>query len=90
MSWKAVFENPTEKEKTFYLRDYLVPGGRYPYERLPGDMEVALAQGYTVSLISVPGFLMVLGWPGKKKPWCRELMGGREKCFKTAREAIRG
>ena len=102
MSWKAVFENPQAprytlegNDATFRLRDYLVPGGRYPYEQLAGDMEMAFLKGFNVSLLSVPEFLMVLGlqhankkpWD-VKKPWCTE--GMRRKRYARAADAIRG
>ena len=101
MSWKAVFENPQAPRytlegdtATFRLRDYLVPGGRYPYEQLAGDMEMVFLKGFNVSLLSVPGFLMVLGLQqgGKepwdvKKPWSRA--DGRKR-YARAADAIRG
>ena len=46
-----------------YLRDYLRPGGRYPYDRLPLDLEGLLTAGCCVVLLSVPGFPMLYGHP---------------------------
>lgn len=67
--------------KTIELRlaDYLIPNGKYPYEKLFEDMENGIAQGATVHVISVPGFMMAIGHPtpddsffirdGIKYPW---------------------
>jgi hypothetical protein len=55
--------NHEKKQADFRLRDYLSPGGRYPYDDLASDLEAALAQGYTVYLFSVPGFMMLAGHP---------------------------
>lgn len=105
MSWSNVFiSNPTQRflararlegsDATFKLRDYLSPGGRFPYEELASDMETAWLKGYSVYLYSVPDFLMVsAGHYGKQnKPWCIDAAYGRKrmKCFRTAAEAIRG
>jgi len=79
------------QEKTFHLRDYLTPGGRYPYERLPKDMQAAYDQGFGVMLLSVPGFPMISAYPEykMKKPWCVDPTQYRPKCYKTAAEAMR-
>jgi hypothetical protein len=79
------------QEKTFYLRDYLSPGGRYPYERLPKDMQAAFDEGYGVMLLSVPGFPMISAYPEykMKKPWCVDPTKHKPKCYKTAAEAFR-
>ncbi len=71
-------------ETTIYLRDYLSPGGKYPYERLTIDMENALEAG-GVSVISVPGFLMIWGSKEYAKPWMAD-----GKTYKTAYEALNG
>lgn len=76
-----------KKEATLYLRDYLMPGGLYPYDCLPQHCEHWLAQGYEVCVISVPGFLMFSGHPGYKKPW-GSLSMGKFKQYKTAYEAL--
>ena len=78
----------------FRLKDYLSPGNRYPYNDLPNDLEAARRQGLAVSLLSVPGFLMVGAFPdapGKrpsKKPWWTSSMG-KFREFATAREALK-
>lgn len=76
------------KEATLYLRDYLVPGGIYPYDTLPIHCEEWLKKGYKVAVISVPGWLMFSGWPGRAKPWSTLSMGKFHQ-YKTAREALR-
>lgn len=72
------------------LRDYLSPGGSYPYEMLFVHANKALAEGKKVYLWSVPGFLMVSGWPGEKKPWMTgaDIGGHRVKTFRDLREAL--
>jgi hypothetical protein len=82
----------SEKPDTvdFKLRDYLMPGGCYPYESLAPKMEQARNAGFTVYLWSVPGFLMVAGHPGnEKRPWSVETMG-TWRYYSTAAKAIRG
>jgi hypothetical protein len=88
MSTETVTASDGVTEVVFHLGDYLSPRGFYPYANLAPDMERALAQGKRVFLLSVPGFMMVSGWPGIKKPW--SACGGmRRKSFKTAAEALR-
>ena len=78
----------------FRLQDYLSPGNKYPYDDLPNDLETARGSGLAVSLLSVPGFLMVGAFPdtpGKrfsKKPWWAPSMG-KFREFATAREALK-
>jgi hypothetical protein len=69
--------------QTLYLRHYLRPGGVRPYDQLPDDLEAALAKGEPVSLVSVPGFPMLMGLPGYEQPWVR---GGR--FYTSAAEAL--
>lgn len=72
----------------FYLKDYLGPGGKYPYETLAPKMEQALQTG-DVHLISVPGFLMVIGHhedKGRKYPWV-SCNAGRD-MYTSAADAI--
>ncbi len=76
-----------EKVKRFELRDYLQPGGIYPYKQLPEDMEHYLKQGYTVYVYSVPGFMMAAGHPNlveSSYPWS----DGHELSYKTAKDCI--
>jgi hypothetical protein len=75
-------------DATFHLKPYLGPHNRYPYHELAGDLEMALSLGHTVSLLSVPGFLMLSGFPGGKKPW-GVTIGFKFKRFATASEALR-
>jgi hypothetical protein len=77
---------------TFHLRDYLSPGGRYPYDKLAPDMERALAAGNEVSLLSVPGFLMVRGDPSLADEGLKPWTDNRHALlfYPTARMAIRG
>lgn len=74
---------------TFHLRDYLTPGGVYPYNELAPDLEAALAQGRKVYLISVPGFMMVSGYPGHAKPWHKFGGGSASSYRKTPAQALR-
>jgi len=79
-------------EADFRLRDYLSPGGRYPYADLAGDLEAALADGFTVYLFSVPGFMMLAGHPSE--PGCEDLepwhvTDAGDEYHKTAAEALR-
>jgi len=75
------------KKTTFYLRDYLKPNGIYPYEYLFNDMEHWLAAGHTVCLISVPGFLMVSGYPADTDSSCPPWISDNE-FYKTAKDAV--
>lgn len=77
-----------QKEASFYLRDYLSPGGKYPYDDLPNDLEQALKAGYTVYLFSVPGFMMLAGHPdGELYPW--HITDYGDVWFATAKEALK-
>jgi hypothetical protein len=82
-------ETVPKDELTLHLRDYLTPGGRYPYERLPGDMMMALSRGCDVMLLSVPGFLMVWGSALLAKEGRRAWSSDR-RYYATAYEALRG
>ena len=77
-----------EKEVTLYLRDYLSPGGLYPYDCLTEHCEHWLKEGYRVCVLSVPGFVMFTGNPKYKKAWS-VLSMGKFKTFKTAYEAMK-
>lgn len=74
---------------TIHLRDYLSPGGRYPYAKLSVDMGLALENGKDVVVLSVPGFLMVRGSADLAKEgrraWCAD-----GKYYVTPYEALRG
>lgn len=74
----------------FELKDYLSPRGKYPYEDLAKDMESALQDGHFVYLWSVPGFLIVSGFPGAGEKCWSSLNGFHDKYFETAAEAIKG
>jgi hypothetical protein len=75
-------------EAVFRLRDYLVPGGRYPYSELAADLEEALAAGNTVYLYSVPGFMMLAGHPdGEGEPW--HVTDSRDAYFERAMDALK-
>lgn len=65
------------------LRDYLQPGGKYPYNKLFEDMEAALAAGNRVVVISVPGFVMASGNPGYLRPW-----NDNERTYKSAKDCV--
>lgn len=65
------------------LRDYLSPGGRYPYAQLTVDMERQLAAGVRVLVISVSGTIMAFGHPGDSRPW-----SDGERSYKTAKDCI--
>lgn len=54
------------KLRTFYLRDYLAPGGNHPYSQLATDLEECRKAGYEVCLKSVPGFIIAFGTPDNK------------------------
>jgi hypothetical protein len=66
------------------LRDYLNPGGLYPYELLTEHLESGLATGRTVYLWSVPGFMMLAGHPGFERPWS----DGQGVYYRTAADAL--
>jgi hypothetical protein len=70
----------------FHLRDYLSPGGKYPYAALAPALEAALAAGQRVYLWSVPRFFMLAGHPGitDGRPW-----SDGTHWYKTAADAIR-
>lgn len=70
----------------FWLREYLVPGGKYPYSELAEDMEQALQIVDKVYLWSVPGFLMVSGYQGGEFPWHSI---NADTWHKSAKEALR-
>jgi hypothetical protein len=74
----------------FKLRDYLSPGGKYPYDRLAEHMEAELARGNTVYVWSVPGFFMLSGHPDPNnygKKWRAWSDGNYD--YKTAKDALR-
>ncbi len=75
---------------TFRLTWYLSPGGRYPYEDLPGDLEMALSYDHEVVLLSVPGFVMLHGvaMPECKRPWGKTV-GFKFKTFDSAAKGLR-
>ena len=76
------------EEARFSLRDYLSPGGMFPYSELDGDLEAARLDGFPVVLISVPGFLVCHADPKikTKRPW---YSSARSKAYRTAGEARR-
>lgn len=77
------------KEVTLYLRDYLGPQELYPYDDLSIHCEKYLSQGYDVSVISVPGFLMIHGTRKYgDRPWSKT-DNYKFKTYKTARDALR-
>lgn len=80
---RARRRNPPEA--VFYLRDYLQPRGKFPYEQLPRDLEAELAAGKTVYLFGSAGSLVLAGHPGMKKPW-HDAIGDR--WYPTARQAL--
>lgn len=82
-----------EPVATFRLRDYLVPGGKYPYSDLAKNLEDARKQGHIVYLYSVPGFMIVSGYPDvegedNSLPWhdCDE--PSEHGYYATAKEAL--
>ncbi len=77
----------------FRLRDYLSPGGKYPYDDLAPDLESAFSAGYVVYLFDVPGNMMVTGYPLEEddddyRPWAN--MDCRDMYYGTAKEALKG
>lgn len=71
------------------LRDYLSPGGRYPYRMLPKHLEDMRRAGHNVMLYDVPGFHMLTGWSDEEnlyegRPWSRE-----GKYYKSALDALK-
>jgi len=47
----------------FRLRDYLCPGGKYPYDDLRKDMQAAFNAGLHIYLWSLPNHLVLAGHP---------------------------
>jgi len=70
-----------------YLRDYLQPGGKHPYKALPRHLEDIRRAGKDVSLISVPGFLMLSGFADDEelggRPWLKD-----GKWYENAKDAL--
>lgn len=84
--------NQEKRTADFRLRDYLSPGGYYPYEDMARDLETALSAGFTVYLFSVPGFMMLAGHPDTLQdpdpaPWHVTDYG--DGWYGTAREALK-
>lgn len=68
----------------FKLRDYLLPGGKYPRSALAGHLEECRKAGNRVMLWSVPGFFMLSGWPDTEvRPW-----SDGDKWYKTAQNCM--
>ena len=79
-------------EADFRLRDYLGPGGRYPYKDLAADLEAAKAAGYVVYVFNVAGFMMLAGHPPDPTYILPDLTPWHtidtDEYFATAREAL--
>jgi hypothetical protein len=79
---------PHTRRVWFSLRDYLKPGGRYPYEELAEDLEASVAAGYKTYLRSVPGFMMLAGYPEPDGDGNRWHKTDTDEFHKTAKEAL--
>lgn len=74
------------KDCDIELRDYLSPGGKYPYNQLFRDMQAAFDAGRAVYVWSVPGFMIAAGHPDDTSgyPWS----DGRGGWYATPRDCI--
>lgn len=72
----------------FHLKDYLGPNEKYPYKQLFGDLESARACGNNVSLISVPGFVILNGFADLDEKENRAPWFAYGEAYESAREAL--
>ena len=73
--------------KVLWLKDYLAPGGKYPYSQLTEDMERLIREGFKVNVLSVPGFHMASGHPDLVK-FNTPFWDNQGYWYKTAKDCI--
>ena len=78
--------NHSKRQANLYLRNYLQPNGRYPYEQLFSDMENWRLKGFSVIVLSVSNVVMAFCVKDSQKqqqPWV-----SHDEFYSSAKECI--
>ena len=76
--------------RTFHIKDYLGPRGRYPYDDLPGDLDACFLAGESVYVLDVPRLdfeiigSQIFREAGYERPWQRS----NKLYYQTAWDAV--
>lgn len=85
-------ELKVDGRRTFWLKDYLGPDGRFPYDDLPGDLDACFAAGESVDVLDVPRLTFMIDGAqmmrGYARPWAANGRPGKPAYYATAWDAV--